>query len=92
MSTSVRNSEIIYFSETRQFYLEDFALCTLLRGMCLKYMNLPLQAEDCYLTVIGHKGSLKRDTYLVPYAMYERALILKDKDIAEAMDLLEKAK
>jgi len=78
--------------ETRQFYLEDFALCTLLRGMCLKYMNLPLQAEDCYLTVIGHKGSLKRDTYLVPYAMYERALILKDKDIAEAMDLLEKAK
>ena len=55
-------------------------------------MNLPLQAEDCYLTVIGHKGSLKRDTYLVPYAMYERALILKDKDIAEAMDLLEKAK
>ena len=61
--------------------------------MCLKYMNLPLQAEDCFNFVISQKGNLKRDSYLIPYAMYERALIFKAQgSVSEAMDILERAK
>ena len=93
MDEKVIKCEFYVLSEKRQFYLEDFALCTLLKGMCLKYMNLPLQAEECYNQVISHKGDLKRDTYLIPYAMYERALLLKAQgNITEAMDVLERTK
>ena len=87
------HNTIPFFTEIREFYLEDLALCTLLKGMCLKYMNLPLQAEDCFNLVISHKGNLKRDTYLIPYAMYERALLFKAQgNLSDAMDVLERAK
>merc|ERR550539_495569 len=31
---------------TRKFFLEDICLITLLKGMCLKFMNFPEQAEE----------------------------------------------
>jgi len=78
---------------TRRFFKEDFCLITLLKGVCLRYMNSPLQAEDCFNTVIAHAGILSQDSYLIPYAMYEKALLLRAQDHQlEAMDALEKAK
>lgn len=79
--------------DQRKFYKEDLCLLTLLKGVCLKHMNLPLQAEECFLKVSSHRGVLSRDTYLVPYAMYEQALLLKDQGaLADALSMLEKTK
>ena len=61
--------------------------------MCLKHMKSPLQAEECLKFVIGHVGQLKVDTYLVPYALFEYGLLLKEQGNAtEAMTHLERAK
>ena len=50
-------------------------------------------AEDCFETVISLKSDLTRDAYLIPYAMYEKALILKEETkFEEAMDILERIK
>ena len=50
-------------------------------------------AEDCFEIVISLKGDLTRDAYLIPYAMYEKALLLKEQfKFEEAMDILERIK
>lgn len=65
----------------------------LLRGMCLKHMNSPLQAEECFLEVMSYSGKLKADAYLVPFAIYEYAILLKDQgQYQAAMTTLERAK
>ena len=79
--------------DTRPFYHDDLCLVTLLKGMCLKFMKSPLQAEECFNLVIGRKSEIKRDTYLVPYAMFEKALLLKGQgNFQGASELMEKAK
>ena len=81
------------FSDKRMFFQEDLCLITLLKGVCLKYMKSPLQAEECFKTIIEQHGKLKKDTYLVPYSSYELALLMKDDgNLSEALDLLEKTK
>ena len=61
--------------------------------MCLKFMNSPLQAEECLNFVISQKSELKRDTYLIPYAMFEKALLIQIQgNMNEAMEIMEKAK
>lgn len=65
----------------------------LLMAVCLKYMQSPLQAEECLKTVISHANQLKHDTYLVPYALFELALLMRDQgNLVEAGNLLESAK
>ena len=77
----------------RKFFVDDISLINLLKGMCLKFMNCPEQAEDCFQNVIDKKGQIVKDTYLVPYAQYELALKKKSEGrILESLDLLEKAK
>lgn len=76
-----------------KFYNDDYCLLVLLRGMCLKHMDSPLQAEECFKIVVGFHGKLQADTYLVPYAMSECALLLRDQgNFMAALDILEKAK
>jgi len=78
---------------TRKFYLEDICLITLLKGMCLKFMNFPEQAEECFKFVINKQGQIIKDTYLIPYAQFELALKIKsDGQLSESLDLLEKTK
>ncbi len=61
--------------------------------MCLKHMNSPLQAEECFMEVMSYTGKLKADTYLVPYATFEYALLLKDQgQLMTSMATLERAK
>lgn len=75
------------------FFLEDICLLTLLKGMCLKHMNSPLQAEECFKIVISHHGKLKRDIYLIPYAQFELANLMRSQgNITEALALMEKTK
>ncbi len=90
----VRSVQIpLHFSDKRVYYKEDLCLITLLRGMCLKYMKSPLQAEECFDTVLSYKGDLNRDTYLIPYASFEKALLLKDQgNVTAAMEIMERTK
>lgn len=86
---------IFYFPsvDSLKYYNEDFCLLNLLKAMCLKYMKSPLQAEECLKTVISFAGKLQVDTYLVPYAVFEYGLLLREQgQIQAAMDTLESAK
>jgi hypothetical protein len=59
----------------------------------LKHMNSPLQAEECFVEVMTYTGKLKADTYLVPYATFEYAILIKDQgQYQTAMTILEHAK
>ncbi len=56
-------------------------------------MGLTEVAEQRLKEVMGHSGKLKEDTYLIPYAILEYGLLLKDKgDFKAAIQQLEKAK
>lgn len=65
----------------------------LLKGACLRYMGSPLQAEECLKEVITLEKSIKEDSYLVPYAAVELALIHLDQgEDSKANQLLEDVK
>ena len=68
-------------------------MVNLLKGVCLKYMKSPLQAEECFKLVVSYGGKLKADTYLVPYALFEYAILLREQGNSDlAMEMLESAK
>ncbi|KAJ8950273.1 hypothetical protein NQ318_021128 [Aromia moschata] len=54
---------------------DNKALVLLLKGACLRHMGSPLQALECLKTVISMQKEIIEDTYLVPYAIVELALI-----------------
>ena len=61
--------------------------------MCFKAMKSPLQAEECFKEVMAFAGKLKADTYLIPFATFEYAIVLKEQGESEAaMSYLDKAK
>lgn len=54
---------------------DNRALILLLKGACLRHMGSPLQALECFETVIQLQKEIVEDTYVVPYAIVELALI-----------------
>ncbi|KAF7992091.1 hypothetical protein HCN44_001416 [Aphidius gifuensis] len=75
------------------YQTDNEALLLLLKGACLRQMKHPLQAEDCFRQIIKLEKKLKSDTYLVPYATAEMALLARDRgDIRGAIALLEDAR
>ncbi len=81
------------FPESNRYYNDDFCLLQLLNAMCLKHMSSPLQAEESLKAVISFSGQLKADTYLIPYALFEYAMLLKEQGMTDAaMEHLESAK
>lgn len=76
-----------------EYHTDNEALVLLLKGACLRQMKHPLQAQDCLKRVIELQKSIKEDTYLVPYAMVELALLIQDQgNIQLAITYLEDAK
>ena len=72
---------------------ENWCLLLLLRGMCLKWMKSPLQAEECFREIMTYSGKLKANNYLIPYSMYECGILMKEEgDLPASMELLERAK
>lgn len=56
-------------------------------------MQHPLLAEECLRGVLQLEKSIKEDTYLLPYATVELALLARDQgDIQLAIGFLEDAK
>lgn len=59
-----------------QFFSDNIMLIGLLKGVCLKFLNLPLQALQQIEKVLQeHKDHLKEDTFLTPFCIVEMALI-----------------
>lgn len=72
---------------------DNEALLLLLKGACLRQMQHPLLAEECLRRVLQLEKSIKEDTYLLPYATVELALLARDQgDIQLAIGFLEDAK
>lgn len=58
-----------------KYHYDNKALILLLRGSCLRHMGSPLQALECLENVISLQKDIVEDTYLIPYAIVELALI-----------------
>ena len=72
---------------------EGKALLNLLKGMCLKHMDAPLAAEECFKSVLVSGPKLSYDTHLVPYTLLELALVYADTQRdQEAAQMLDQAK
>jgi len=73
--------------------VEDDALIDLLRGMCLKHMGFPLQAEDAFKAVLKRSAQIQTDKFLVPYSTVELAILLLDQgDVNASSELLNHSK
>lgn len=76
------------------YYHDNVMLIGLLKGVCLKYLNLPLQALQQIQTALKCRDQLKEDTFLTPFCIVEMALI-EGHDLnnyEQAMVILEDAK
>ncbi|KAK3090745.1 hypothetical protein FSP39_014266 [Pinctada imbricata] len=63
-----------------KFYHDDYSLAILLKGVCLKWKGRLMQAEQCFKEVLENEKRLKLDTYLVPYATVEMAMLSLQMD------------
>ncbi|XP_043252928.1 tetratricopeptide repeat protein 39B-like [Colletes gigas] len=84
--------ELTKMSKT-EFHTDNEALLLLLKGACLRQMKHPLLAEDCLTRVLRLDKLIKEDTYILPYATVELALLAQDQgNIQLAIGFLEDAK
>ncbi|XP_033029237.1 tetratricopeptide repeat protein 39B isoform X2 [Lacerta agilis] len=92
---TIEKEETALKNETNhnEYYMDDFSLLQLLKGLCLKHLGRRLQAELCFNQVIQSEKQLKYDNYLIPYTMYELGLLYKQQDEREkAIRFIEAAK
>nr|CAD7393263.1 unnamed protein product [Timema cristinae] len=76
-----------------EYDADNRGLVLLLKGVSLRHLHSPLQAEECLKTVISLEKKLKEDNYLVPYALVELAFIYKEQgNVSKAYQILEEAK
>lgn len=76
-----------------EYGADNKALLLLLKGACLRQMGSPLQAEECLKEVVSLEKKIKEDSFLVPYALVEMALLLLDQGNApRAAQILEDTK
>lgn len=61
-------------------YWDDYSLAMLLKGITLRHMSRPSQAELCFQEVITNERDLQYDHYLVPYATLELGLLYLQYD------------
>lgn len=73
--------------------MDNEALILLLKGACFRQMKLYLQSQDCLRRILEFDKQIKDDTYLLPFATVELALLARDQgDTQVAISLLENAK
>lgn len=76
-----------------EFHAENEALLLLLKGACLRQMGHLAISENCLKRVLQLEKSIREDTYLLPYATVELALLAEDQnDVQTAIFYLEEAK
>lgn len=76
------------------FYVDEYCLCKLLEGVCLRYLEMPTQAEACFNDVVDRAGEIKLDSYLAPYAFAEIGFLYRSlgrlADAIKQLDTLRK--
>ena len=56
-------------------------------------MKSPLQAEECFKEILSYSGKLKANNYLIPYSLYEYAVLMIDEgELQSATDMLSRAR
>nr|XP_034189255.1 tetratricopeptide repeat protein 39B-like [Osmia lignaria]XP_034189256.1 tetratricopeptide repeat protein 39B-like [Osmia lignaria] len=76
-----------------EYHADNEALILLLKGACLRQMKHSLLAEDCLKRIFELDKSIREDTYLLPYATVELALVAQDRgNMQLAIGFLEDAK
>ncbi|KAJ8665419.1 hypothetical protein QAD02_007081 [Eretmocerus hayati] len=80
-------------SPRNEFHADNEGLILLLKGACLRQMKMQLQAQDCLKRIFQLDKQIKEDTYLLPFAAVELAMLARDEgNNRAAMTLLEDAK
>ncbi|XP_017781024.1 PREDICTED: tetratricopeptide repeat protein 39B-like isoform X2 [Nicrophorus vespilloides] len=91
IENALRN--LTYSVPLNKYDNDNRAMLLLLKGACLKQMASPLQAMECFEAAISLQKEIIDDTYIVPYAIVELALLEWDADNKEkAILALEDAK
>ncbi|XP_023677179.1 tetratricopeptide repeat protein 39A isoform X2 [Paramormyrops kingsleyae] len=73
--------------------VDDQCLVSLLKGLCLKHLGRPEEAEHYFTLVLCNEVQIKLDHYLVPNALLEHGLLcLEQGRRDEAITLLEAAR
>ncbi|KAL3868152.1 hypothetical protein ACJMK2_040986 [Sinanodonta woodiana] len=86
-------NQIVTNKDSSSHYMDDYCLALLLKGVCLQQRGMMLQAEQCFLEVISNEKQIKHDTYLVPYAVVEQAILcLHQERFEDVKNFLQKAK
>uniref|UniRef100_A0AAV2KIH0 Tetratricopeptide repeat protein 39B n=1 Tax=Knipowitschia caucasica TaxID=637954 RepID=A0AAV2KIH0_KNICA len=76
-----------------EFHPDDSCLVQMLKGLCLKHLGRPLQAELCFTQVLSSERTIRYDHFLVPFTLYELGLLYKQQgDYSRAAAFIENAK
>ncbi|XP_043837076.1 tetratricopeptide repeat protein 39B-like [Dromiciops gliroides] len=70
-----KEEAVLWGDQNKNYQIDDMCLVYLLKGVCLKYLCKYWRAELYFNRVIQNEKVIKSDTYLVPYAYYELALL-----------------
>ncbi|KAI8509645.1 Tetratricopeptide repeat protein 39B [Branchiostoma belcheri] len=57
--------------DSTPLYHDGWCLATVLKGVCLKYLDQPTEAEGCFQEVVKCAPHIQSDHYLPPYACAE---------------------
>ncbi|XP_033738777.1 tetratricopeptide repeat protein 39B-like [Pecten maximus] len=86
-------NEIVEKKDSHPCFMDDYCLALLLKGVCLKHRSQYFQARQCFTEIVANEKNIKKDTFLVPYAVVELAILnLAEENWNEVKLLLEKAK
>ncbi|KAL0277048.1 UNVERIFIED_CONTAM: hypothetical protein PYX00_004469 [Menopon gallinae] len=85
--------ELADLDVSSEFYDDNNCLLHLLRGASLRQMNIRSQAEQDFRFVVDNGKKVREDTFLVPFAIVELALLELDRlDYTKAGAYLEDAR
>ncbi|XP_013794256.2 tetratricopeptide repeat protein 39A-like isoform X2 [Limulus polyphemus] len=59
--------------------VDDYYMLTLLRGVVLKYLDCPLQAEEYFKEIVRNEKEIKEDSFIPPYAAGELAIMFTEQ-------------
>ncbi|XP_052069149.1 tetratricopeptide repeat protein 39B-like [Mytilus californianus] len=86
-------NDIVNSKDDRLYYADDYCLALLLKGVCLKHKGSHFQAEQCFTEILTYEKQIKQDTFLIPYATVELAMLfLLEERLDDVKKFLDRAK
>lgn len=73
--------------------IDRYALCLMLKGVCLRTLGSPDEAKEYFLKIIEHQDQLVANVYLAPHSCMELGLTFAGQgDYTQAKQWLERAR